>query len=571
MKRVSYFLTLTIFFIFGGHATLSQTPQPNPVWLELDGLPRGMTEEEELRRHEIGQDFVRSAAPEGLARNIAEWERNEAVVIRYPLGIPIELVGLMSEHVRVITLVANFNQQNEARESYENAGAYMENIEFIYAATNSMWTRDYGPFYIATENQEVAIVDFIYNRPRPLDNAVSSVLADYFDMPLYAMDLVHTGGNYMGTGLETAASTDLIWEENNHNNAFVMERMYDYMGIETYFTTIDPLDPNGIKHIDTWAKFVDVDKIIVAEVPQSDPRYDDYEEVAAYFEAQVSPWGTPYQVYRVYSPQGQPYTNSLILNERVYVPITDSPADAAALQVFQEAMPGYEIMGVTATWWATHDALHCRTKEIADSGMLSIQHIPVIETPPSGEAFEIYADIIPYSGADLIEDELFLIYSSNDAPFDTLALNHIDGNTFSASIPHSTEKREITYYFSAADESGRKETWPLVGLGGARTFTLPGYVSNEEEPFTEALRIEALYPNPTTGSITARYTLDAPATVQVEIFDVMGRQVMTLDQGSQSAGVHSHTLNAGQLAGGVYVYRLTAGNVRLSERFVVTR
>lgn len=577
MKSPFSLLVLTLLVTFGIQSTLAQTPELNPEWFDIDGLPQHMTAEEELRRHEIGMNFVRSGPPQGAVRNIAEFERAEAVMIRFPLGIPLNLVSLMSEHVTVITLVANQSAENQARDAFNSAGVTMDNVEFLHTPTNSVWTRDYGPFYIVDEDHQVGIIDFIYNRPRPLDQGVPGALANYLDIPSYAMEVVHTGGNYMSTGRGAAASTDLIWEENANNPSLVRQRMEDYVGINTYHVTIDP-QATYLKHIDTWAKFLDIDKILIAQVPLGHPRYNDHELVADYYASAQSPWGTPYQVFRVQTNSGEPYTNSLILNERVYVPLSganpSSPANVAAIQVYEEAMPGYEIIGITFTGaggWLSTDALHCRTKEVADRGMLSIQHIPVTEMPPSREAFDLYADIIPYSGADLIEDELFLIYRSNDAPFDTLALSHVDGHTFSASVPYTSEEQVITYYFSASDASGRKETWPLIGPEGARSFTLPGYVSTDAGPDAEAVRIEALYPNPAIGPVTVRYSMDSPGTVRAEVFDVMGRQVMMLDEISQSAGRHMHTLDTQQLAPGMYVYRLTVDGIRHSQRFVVAR
>src|SRR5690606_7360655 len=97
--------------------------------------------------------------------------------------------------------------------------------------------------------------------------------------------------------------------------------------------------------------------------------YAEHEEVAAYFAAQPSAYGTPYQVFRVPTPNGEPYTNALIVNERVYVPVTGSAWDDDALAVYRAAMPGYEVRGFTGSWLST-DALHCRVKEVPDRGLL---------------------------------------------------------------------------------------------------------------------------------------------------------------------------------------------------------
>lgn len=58
------------------------------------------------------------------------------------------------------------------------------------------------------------LVDWIYNRPRPLDDVTPTAIAAAFGLPIYETktppwDLVHTGGNYMSDGFGTAFSSTL--------------------------------------------------------------------------------------------------------------------------------------------------------------------------------------------------------------------------------------------------------------------------------------------------------------------------------------------------------------------------
>lgn len=440
------------------------------TWNETDNLPRWMTEAEKERIHEIGKNFIASAHGLEGVRNIAEFERMEGVLIRYPLGIPVELVAAMSEHVTVYTLVANQTRLDQALSSFGNAGVHLENCEFVMAPTNSMWTRDYGPWYVATEDKKIEIVDFKYNRPRPFDDAIPTVMAEYLEVGRHGMDLIHCGGNYMSDSYGIGASTDLVFEENGFDETLVNDMKFDYLGIHTYHVTQDA-QGEYIRHIDTWAKFLDVDKILIAQVPELNNRYPIYEAIAEYYAGQLSSYGTPFQVYRVFSPQGQPYTNSLILNERVYVPTTGSAWDEDALNVYREAMPGYEVLGFRGSWVST-DALHCRIKDLADRNMLYISHTPVASMIEYQDSIQINAGMTAYGTSVLDETKSFLICSRNQTDYDTLAMENTSPDQFTTHIPLNPGDTLVTYYFSVADTTGKVEQWPLVGREGARSFRL---------------------------------------------------------------------------------------------------
>ena len=64
--------------------------------------------------------------------------------------------------------------------------------------------------------------------------------------------------------------------------------------------------------------------------------------------------------------------SSLILNNKVFVPIMNSSWDDDAISVYQEALPEHEILGFTGTWQST-DALHCRVRGIPDTSYIPFQ------------------------------------------------------------------------------------------------------------------------------------------------------------------------------------------------------
>ncbi len=540
--------------------------QPTP-WYDPAPLPQGLTADEARRRDEIGRGFRATAPPPGPLRNVAEFERSEGVLVRYPLGIPLALVAALSEHVRVVTLVASAAQQAQAASAFQSAGVAMERVDFLVAPTESIWTRDYGPFWVATGERRIAAVDFVYNRPRPNDDAVPVALGAHLGVPVYAMPLVHTGGNYMAAGRGTSASTDLVWEENGGDEGLVRERMRDYVGASAYVVTPDP-QQSYLKHIDTWAKFLAPDLVLIARVPPGHPRFADHEAVVAHYAAQTSAYGTPYRIVRVDTPAGEPYTNALVVNERVYVPVVGSSGDAAALDVYRDAMPGYDVRGVAGSWLST-DALHCRVKEIPDRGMLAVLHTPLPAEGASGSALALSAEIVPHSGQPLLADRLFLIYRAGAAAADTLALAPAGGDTFTATLPPLAPGTEVAYYLAASDASGRTEHAPLVGPAGPYRFRV-GSIVADDAPAAGAsgLRIDRVWPNPAAGPVGVAYTVAAPGHVVVEVIDGLGRRVAVLHDGPAAAGRHDVRWRPADVSGGVYLVRVTGPGGHASQPFV---
>ncbi|GAB1404244.1 hypothetical protein MASR1M74_14230 [Lentimicrobium sp.] len=115
-------------------------------------------------RHLIGRNFVETDPPPGNVFSLGEFERNTGVLIAYPghFGIPTTLIREMARDAIVTTLVAGITQENAVRNIFTSAGVNLDNCQFIYAPTNSYWTRDYGPWYIACKDNQMSF-NRLYN------------------------------------------------------------------------------------------------------------------------------------------------------------------------------------------------------------------------------------------------------------------------------------------------------------------------------------------------------------------------------------------------------------------------
>ena len=459
--------------IMGNMNAQAQTKEA-PDWRKLHYLS-----EEEMLTPVRGNRLSETPAPTEAPRFVAEFEPMQGVMIRYPLGIPVSLVKSLAENCQVYCIVQS-TQQSSARSSFSSAGVDLSRVTFVNARTDSYWVRDYGPWYIFA-GKNPAIVDNVYNRPRPYDDEIPSAFATFWDIPLYGMNLQHTGGNMMEDGRGHGVSDDLVVKENNNNEANVRQKMLEYLGIDNYHITIDP-QGQYIAHVDCWGKYLAPDKILIAKLPRTDSQYENYETVANYFATTNCCWGYPYKVYRVEEPGGStlaPYTNSLILNKHVYVPLgSNSSYNERALEVYREAMPGYEIVGVSntsySTGWQNTDALHCRTRGVMDFNMLFVDHRNVLfGTQECGDSIAVTSKFIAYSGKPLKADSLLVYYSIDNGPY-RAAHMRATGNPdeYVGYIKGYHNASEVDYYVFGADESGHRYQQPVFGELDPHHFTV---------------------------------------------------------------------------------------------------
>ena len=501
-----------------------QAQEKTPDWKRWHYLS-----EEEMYNTSRGMNFVETDPPAGEPRFVAEFEPMQGVMIRYPLGIPTSLVAQLSNNCHVYCIVSS-SYQSSAQSSFQNAGVNMNNVSFVNAASDSYWVRDYGPWYIF-EDRHPAIVDNIYNRPRPNDDNMSGVFANYWNIPMYGMNLEHTGGNMMEDGRGHGVSDELVFQENNYNETNVRNKMRDYLGIDPYHVTIDP-QGDYIAHVDCWGKYLAPDKILIAQLPSSNSQYALYEQVAEYFATTNCCWGYPYHVYRVQEPGGYtlaPYTNSLILNKTVYVPLgSQSNYNQMALEVYQEAMPGYEIVGVTnndySTGWENTDALHCRTRGVMDFNMLFVDHREVLHGEQEWqEEYPVVSKFIAYSGMDLKQDSLLVYYSINGGEYQVAHMT-ATGNPdeYVGNITGFQGGDEIDYYVFGADESGHRYTQPVFAELDPHHFTVGDHaLADEGLVITSSAMLEVTEENPQAEAafINGNHSSLAPIEV-TDIFEV---------------------------------------------------
>jgi hypothetical protein len=98
-------------------------------------------------------------------------------------------------------------------------------------------------------------------------------------------------------------------------------------------------------------------------------------------------------------------------------------------------------------------------------------------------------------------------------------------------------------------------------------------VENPEQPtiLPTVFSLGQNSPNPFNPTTVIPYALPHSALVKLSVFDVSGRLVSTLVEGTQSAGQHLATFDGTEQASGLYFYTISAGNFTAAGKMLLLK
>ncbi|MBU0717258.1 MAG: agmatine deiminase family protein [Planctomycetes bacterium] len=441
---------------------------PNP-------LPRYMTPAERLLplRIPTSQDREAAAPPTGVVHTPAEYDRNEGMLISwgsYNDVLTAMTVGITTGDPEAIVyiLVSGASQQASATSTLTSAGADLDQVEFITYTTNTVWIRDYGPRFIFEDGPR-AIVDHVYNRPRPLDDAFPPYLGTLWGEPVYDLPLVHGGGNFHLFSNGDAFMSELILTENSGLSEQDVKDYYaDYLNVDLTIYDGFPTSVDSTRHIDMWMMPLDDDKIIIGEYPGSAsyPPKQITDSVAADLTARG------YTVYRTpgwnsgsggYNGTHYTYTNSVILNDLVFIPQyggSYASQDAQAKAVFETALPDHQVIQVDCSSIIhAAGAMHCIVMHVPAYA----NPIPSIKilAPDGGELWTIGQDYeITWTAYDDVAVTSVDIYYSTDSGGSfphPIAIGETDDGSFLWTVPNTPSTQCRVKVIAHDDDSNSAE------------------------------------------------------------------------------------------------------------------
>jgi Secretion system C-terminal sorting domain len=223
------------------------------------------------------------------------------------------------------------------------------------------------------------------------------------------------------------------------------------------------------------------------------------------------------------------------------------------------------------------ETINGTTQNIWDPGLeTELQHITTDLEPPAPDYIDAY----------FYYNELWVEF---DIPSDTYATEFdIYRSTTSWKFGYSyIATTENNYYIDndLVSGSGYTAYYKVKAINGSKVSDYSDYTSivfggfqktpNKEQyfDFTDNLSFELKqnFPNPFNPQTEISYSLKERSSISLKVFDITGKEVVSLTNGIKDAGLFSKTFNGVGLPSGLYIYELDVIGLESGQRFKDTK
>jgi len=139
--------------------------------------------------------------------------------------------------------------------------------------------------------------------------------------------------------------------------------------------------------------------------------------------------------------------------------------------------------------------------------------------------------------------------------------NEIDGEKLTFKYYDKTNDEVIEYSETLTFENNM-----IVG-DGFNTFGL----SREVRPLPDNFNLDTAYPNPFNPTTTLSFAIPIDTEVSLSIYNLQGREVVSLINGNMEAGYHSALWNADSHSSGLYFVKMVAGEYINTQKLMLVK
>ncbi len=133
----------------------------------------------------------------------------------------------------------------------------------------------------------------------------------------------------------------------------------------------------------------------------------------------------------------------------------------------------------------------------------------------------------------------------------------------------TTEKQNYSFSVSNLLSSVSKFEFRLKQIDTDGKFAYSNILSVELKPETYSLSQN--YPNPFNPNTVINYQLPISGNVKLVVFDMLGRELLTLVNEEKLAGSYSVKFDGSKMTSGIYFYKISAGNYTETKKMMLVK
>lgn len=316
----------------------------------------------------------------------------------------LEMTAILSDHVNVRIAASNAAVAADAERACAGYGANMARIKVYAIPLNDVWVRDNGPIFVKSSDGKLVATDWNFNgwgqdaAIIDRDRRVPTAIAGLCSVERLVGGIVAEGGaiEVNGSGTLIATRSSILNPNRNPGKSQqqVEAALSKLLGVKNFVWLSGAPSEACFKlgdatdfHVDLVARFVGRN-VVLANYTEDhdDPRKPFMDRHIAELKAATDETGARLEVILVPAPHmisvstvrfsgvdfsvapGAPtdasYSNYLVTNGLVLVPVYGRPEDIRAKAIIAEHFPGREVVGISAISMTEQGgAIHCVTQQ----------------------------------------------------------------------------------------------------------------------------------------------------------------------------------------------------------------
>jgi agmatine deiminase len=363
---------------------------------------------------EAAPDLVRTLPPvrgqQGVLPLSGEYEKKSALLLSCKAAqmygtVLVDIVKALHKRVLIICLVGSASEQEAVQGGFRSAGIPDSAVQFSIIPMDTMWLRDYGPFFVQRADGTVMVVQATYRfkrytktddehvtvEVRPEDEQVPSILAAKMKLPIARMPLDLAGGSLLSNGDGLGVFTYRVLVRNKQSRGYDVKKVFallsEYLGFQR-LVAVTSLKGEPTGHADMFMTFLAPDVAVVSKCdaktdPENARRLDEIANALANLKTSRGPM----RVYRVPLPPPKgtywrTFTNIIMANGALLMPTfadLDPQMQTEAMETYSRLLPGWQIVGVRADpLLGGNGLLHCITMDVP-----AFVKLPAAVPPPA--------------------------------------------------------------------------------------------------------------------------------------------------------------------------------------------